>query len=129
MKIPTSDSTNKIVTTPSPTLNNNNIITDDQKVKRPSPMKQQQQQHSNVKSEPKSWNKVVSGGQNKMPNIQPNVTTTTTVPVKSSIDVKKTMQSQDIGSVNNTQKQRQSPPQKQHHAGSFFCFFLIYQNF
>nr|CAD2172072.1 unnamed protein product [Meloidogyne enterolobii] len=114
LTIPTSDSTNKIVTTPSPTLNNNNNITDDQKMKRPSPMKQQQQQHSNVKSEPKSWNKVVSGGQNKMPNIQPNVTTTTTVPIKSSIDVKKTMQSQDIGSVNNTQKQRQSPPQKQH---------------
>uniref|UniRef100_A0A915MCY7 GATOR complex protein NPRL3 n=1 Tax=Meloidogyne javanica TaxID=6303 RepID=A0A915MCY7_MELJA len=63
---------------------------------------------------PKSWNKVVSGGQNKMLNIQPNVTTTTTVPIKSSIDVKKTMQSQNIGSVNNTQKQRQSPPQKQH---------------
>ncbi|KAL7072410.1 hypothetical protein ACQ4LE_008783 [Meloidogyne hapla] len=104
--VPTSDSTNKI-TDPSPPLNN--IISDDQKPKRHSPMKQQQ--HPNVKLEPKSWNKVVSGGQNKMPNIQPNMTTTTTVPIKTSIAVKKTMQSEDVGS--NAQKQRQSPPQKQ----------------
>lgn len=99
------DSTNKVAAAPSPTLNSS--TSDDQKPKRHSPIKQQQQK---VKSEPKSWNKVVSDGQNKMTNIQPNITDTT-VPIKTSVAVKKSMHSQDVG--NNAQKQRQIPPQKQ----------------
>lgn len=71
-----------------------------------------QQQPAKVKSEPKSWNKVVSDGQKNV---------VTNVPIKNSVAVKKSMQAPDVGSavVNNAQKQQPTTL-----AGIKIIFFL-----